>query len=169
MEWIPMDICRFCRQEVDGLARRCPHCHADISLFGRLRPIVTTLCALGGIGFGVYEQWEAKYSKAEMKREQEALTTMLESVPDENIPDKYKSDKSEAELAAEVKKNPKDVKSRLRWHWARRRSRSGKQHPAASKSKTEVANRPARRTAHNSFNGRSRSRRRREDTATTQR
>ena len=146
-----MANCRFCRTDVDDRARRCPHCHADHSFFGRFRPIVTAVAALGGMGYGVYEQFEASHSKAEMKQEQAALAKVLDSVPEENIPEKYKTDKSESQLAAEVKKNPKNTDARIKLHVLRRRHRfnRGQKTPGQTpQAKTNVAKRPIKRTAY---------------------
>lgn len=125
-----MKTCRFCLQEVDDYARRCSHCQADISLFGRLRvvqTIVTGVIAIGGVAFGFYEKHIAKTATQELKHEQQALTQVLDSVPENEIAEKYKTGQNENELKAELKKNPKNIDARIRLRWLQRhRSRNGK-------------------------------------------
>jgi len=142
-----MTICRFCRTDIDGKARRCPHCHADLSLFGRLRPIISIAAAIGGMGFGLYEQDKAIHSHAELQQEHAALTKVLDSVPEKDIPEKYKNGKSESACAAEVKRNPGNIDARIRLRWLqRRKSKTGK-------IKTGIAARPPVRAALNPRGG----------------
>ena len=113
-----MQPCRYCYQEVDSQARRCPHCRSDLTLFGKLgllQPVVSMLIAVGAFAFGIYERNEAKKSQSEMEMEQAALVKVLQSGSPQDLAVKYQNDAaSEEELKKELRKNPRNVDARIR-------------------------------------------------------
>lgn len=148
-----MKICRFCRQEIDAQARRCAHCQADVSLLGRFKPLVTALIAVGGIGFGLYEQHLAQGSQAELKHEQDALVKVLGSVPESELAHVCATELNEEQARAEVKKNPKNYKARNQIArlkgLAQKRRNSNKAHVAGQKTVRMAAGKTPPRTANN--------------------
>lgn len=113
-----MSQCRFCYEEINSHARRCPKCHADLSFLGRLaglRTLASVLAAMGGLGFGVYEKLQAMEASRELEQEQAALMQVLDNVPETELTEKFgEPKKDENQLKADLKKNPKNVDARIR-------------------------------------------------------
>jgi hypothetical protein len=135
-----MQPCRYCYQEVDPKASRCPHCRSDLTVFGKLRllqPIASVLIAVGGSVYGFYERTQSQKSLGEYEMEQAALAKVLQSASPQELAAKYQNDPaSEDDLKKELRRNPRNVDARIRLRLKQHsRNRGGRTGRVAGKSR----------------------------------